>query len=126
MTARSFRMTLLAVLATTAPLAAQESPEPLPLTLPPGARARLTSTAVPGYLHGFVVKNDERSVTFMLENGGPQTLPISSLTKLDIATSKKRHGGKGALIGALLGIGLGFVFDVDPDTCNLDYSTTVC
>jgi hypothetical protein len=126
MTARCCRASLFVLLAATAPLAAQEAPEPLPLTLPPGAHARLTSTAVPGLMHGLVVRNDDRSVTFMLENGGLQAVPISSLTRLDIATSKKRHFWQGALVGLAVGVAFGFAFDVDPYTCHFDTSTTFC
>ncbi|SRR6266496_41522 len=126
MSARSPWMALMFAVVSTAPLAAQETPEPLPITLPAGARARLSSTALRGYFHGFVLRNDARSVTFLLESGGEQTLAVSSLTHLDISVSKRRQTLKGALIGAAAGAALGLLFNVDPNTCDLSDSTAFC
>jgi hypothetical protein len=77
-------------------------------------------------LQGFVLRNDARSVTFLRESGGEQTLALSSLTHLDISVSKKRQTLKGALIGAAAGVALGLALDVDPNTCNFSDSTAFC
>jgi len=122
MSARSFRMAVLFVLASTAPLAAQE---PLPITLPAGARIRVSSTAMPGLLEGILLHNDPQSMTVAFENGTQQTLPLSSLTCVDISVSKKRQTLKGALIGTGIGLALGFAIPVDPNNCGY-YSENSC
>ncbi len=125
MTARAIGCAAFLVLFATTLLPAQE-PEAPPLTpLPSGARARLSTTTLPGMLHGYVVRSDAKSVTFLVENGGEQTVSVSNLTRLDISVARKRQMLKGAIIGTVLGFGLGFAFDVDPQDCGY-YSDNFC
>jgi hypothetical protein len=62
----------------------------------------------------------------VLESGGQHIVPVTSLTRLEVSLSRKRHTLKGAIIGAAIGVGLGFAFKVDPQECNSAGSSTFC
>jgi hypothetical protein len=98
---------------------AQEPHSSPPVVLPSGVRARLSTVAIPGPLHGFVVRNDADSITFLLEDGGEKVVPINTLTRLEISGSRKSNFLKGVLFGAAGGVALGFVMPIDSsDSCN--------
>ncbi len=120
------RLGLVLMFLSVARLGAEDTPGPAPATLPSGARARLSSTAVPGSIRGFIVRNDAESVTLLLENLGEQRVPVASLTRLDISVSKKRQWLKGAAIGVGVGLALGFALPVDSQNCDYYNSDNFC
>src|SRR5262245_45703993 len=125
MASRARLLAALLVLVPAGGLVAQE-PEPLPLALPSGVKARVSTTAVPGLMKGIVVNTDGESLTLLLEQGSQQKLRVEDLTRLDVAFSQKRQTLKGAIIGTAVGLAFGFLMDVDPDTCEFYESTTFC
>ena len=47
-------------------------------------------------------------------------LPRESVTRLEIVTGTERHWLRGLVIGAALGVAMGFAIDVDPERCEFD------
>ena len=104
-----------------------QQPQEVPLSslVGVGARVRLSSTAVGGTLRGIVAAVDEKVLTLSREGGPPVTLPLTSITALEMSTSRKRNTLKGLGIGVLSGVLLGFVLPVDSSDCGI-YSDNLC
>jgi hypothetical protein len=115
---------LLVVLASGA--SAQGQPEPPALELPSGARVRLRTQAAPGnWIHGVLASADSSSIALVPEGAPPLganvlRLPRESVTRLEIVTGQKRHWLRGLVVGAALGVAMGFAIDVDPVRCEFD------
>jgi len=116
----------LVLLAAAHDAAAQASPEPPPLRLPAGIRARVFTRALPDRtVEGRIVSADASAVTLVPRLADPfergeLTVRTSDVAKLEVTFGKKRHGWQGALIGAAAGALVGLAFDVDPVLCKVD------
>lgn len=105
---------------------AQPASEPPALKLPVGARARVRVVAAPGpWMKGFLAGADTSSIALFPEGappfaGGELRLPRETISRLEIATGKKRHWLTGLVIGAAAGVALGFAMDVDSTRCEFD------
>jgi hypothetical protein len=103
---------------------AQALPEPPPLRLPAGARARVFTRALPDRtIEGRIVSADTSAVTLVPEWADPferreMTVPTSDVMSLEVTFEKKRHWWQGALIGAAAGALLGLASDIDPALCQ--------
>ncbi len=105
---------------------AQPTAEPALLKLPMGARVRVRTLAAPGYwMKGVLVSADSASVALVPENAPPLganqlVVPSASVTRFELATGKKRQWLYGLVIGAAVGVALGFTDDVDPVVCEFN------
>jgi len=105
---------------------AQEVPQPPALELPVGARVRLRTLAAEGqWIQGILASADSRSISIVPEEAPPLganqlRLPGEAVTRLELATGKKRQWLPGLLIGAAFGVTMGLTMDVDPGRCELD------
>ncbi len=106
--------------------AAQAWPEPPPLRLPAGIRARVfTRVLSDRTIEGRLVSADTSAVTLVPKWADPferreMTVPTSDVMKLEVSFDKKRHWWQGALIGAAAGALVGLAFEVDPVLCKVD------
>jgi hypothetical protein len=115
------------VLATSArDVAAQGPPEPPSLQLPTGARVRLRTQAAPDkWVKGVLVSADSGSIALVPEEAPPLganqlRIPREAVTRLELATGKKRQWLPGLLAGAAAGVALSLSLDVDPERCTYD------
>jgi hypothetical protein len=95
-----------------------QAQEPLPSAS--GARIRVTAPGVSGRrLVGTLVGMDETSLTLRADKGkGTLAVPRNSITRLEVSRHPSRRG-KGAGIGALVGIGAAVVLGVAAgDDCS--------
>ena len=105
---------------------AQSAPSPPALKLPVGARVRIRVVAAPGlWMKGFLVGADSSSIALFPEGappfaGGDLRFPREAISRLEIATGKKRHWLAGLVIGAAAGVAMGFAMDVDSSRCEFD------
>jgi hypothetical protein len=105
---------------------AEDAPRPPALELPAGARVRLRTQASPAdWIKGTLASADSGSIALVLEGAPPLganvlRLPRESVTRLDLVTGKKRQWLSGLVIGAALGVAMGFAMDVDPVRCEFD------
>ena len=105
---------------------AQDVPEPPALELPVGARVRIRTQAAPGdWMKGILASADSASIALVPEGAPPLgsnvlRLPRQAVTRLEIVTGKKRQWLPGLVIGAAVGVAMGFVMDVDPVRCEFD------
>jgi hypothetical protein len=108
------------VLGSAGNLDGQDTREPLPSALPVGARARVSSKTFPGLVHrGLLTRSDEKAINFLLEDGSELTVPIASITRLEVVIGKRRHTWKGLVIGAAWGlVGGALLFKVDSENCG--------
>ena len=115
-----------ALTALTAPtvVASAQQPQDVPLStvVAVGTSVRVTSTAVGGKLQGIVAAVDEKLLTLSRDGGPPVTMPLTSITALDMHVGRKRNTVKGAWIGALGGALVGLLYPVDSDDpgCGLN------
>jgi hypothetical protein len=110
----------------TADALAQALPEPAALKLPVGGRVRIRTQAAPGdWIKGTLAGADSGSIA-LVPDGVPQLganelrLPSATVTRLELVTGKKRQWLQGLVIGAALGVAMGFAIDVDPVRCEFD------
>lgn len=99
---------LVAGLLLTAPVglfAQQETP------VAPGDRVRVTApTAVSGRFVGTVMEISADTCVLAVEGRAePLTLPLASVTKLEVSRSRRSHYGKGALTGLAVGAAAGAI-----------------
>jgi hypothetical protein len=105
---------------------AQSAPSPPVLKLPVGARVRVRVVAAPEpWMHGFLSGADSGSIALLPEGmppfaGSELRLPREAISRLEIATGKKRHWLAGLAIGAAAGVAMGFAMDVDSSRCEFD------
>jgi hypothetical protein len=105
---------------------AQGAPEPPTLRLPVGARVRVRPVAAPGdWVQGTLVSADADGIGFLPENAPPLAgselrLPRGTVARLEVATGKKSHWLRGLVVGAVLGVAMGFAIDVDSTKCQFD------
>jgi hypothetical protein len=105
---------------------AQPAPEPPALKLPVGARVRVRTVAAPGpWMKGYFAGADSASLALVPEGAPPFAgselrLPRGTISRLEIATGKKRHWLAGLAIGAAAGVAMGFAMDVDSTRCEFD------
>ena len=105
---------------------AQPASEPPALKLPVGARVRVRVAAAPGpWMKGYLAGADSASIALFPEGappfaGGELRLPREAISRLEIATGKKRHWLAGLAIGAAAGVAMGFAMDVDSSRCEFD------
>jgi hypothetical protein len=107
----------LLVLSSTADLVAQDIVPP-PFVLPTGARVRLSSTSSPGLVRGTLAHGDVMAITIASERGDQITVPIASLTKLEVVVDKRRNTLKGLLLGTAVGLVGGFADKPHPEDCG--------
>jgi len=106
--------------------AAGAQDEPPTLELPVGVRVRIRTQSAPGdWIRGVLAGADSRSVALVPEGAPPigpnqLRLPRESVTRLEIVTGTERHWLRGLVIGAALGVAMGFAIDVDPERCEFD------
>jgi len=118
------------LLAAGAQAATQEPPEPPPLRLPSGVRARLWARGLGARsLAGTLVAADAGAVTLVPKGAAPLaavelSVPAADVTRLELALERKRHGWEGLLIGAVAGVIVGFTDPVDPMLCRLNQNVS--
>lgn len=109
-----------------ADVVAQPTSEPPALKLPVGARVRVRVVAAPGpWMKGHLAGADSASIALIPEGAPPLAgselrLPRETISRLEIATGKKRHWLAGLAIGAAAGLAMGFAMDVDSARCEFD------
>jgi hypothetical protein len=105
---------------------AQASPEPPALELPVGARVRVrTYPATGDWIKGVLAGADSGTIALVPDGAPPLgpnqlRLPREAVTRFEIATGKKRQWLPGLVVGAVLGVAMGFAVDVDPVRCEFD------
>ncbi len=105
---------------------AQAPPEPPALELPVGARVRVrTYPATGGWIKGVLAGADSGTIALVPDGAPPLgpnqlRLPREAVTRFEIATGKKRQWLPGLVVGAALGVAMGFAIDVDPVRCEFD------
>jgi hypothetical protein len=76
-------------------------------------------------MNGVLASADSGTIAFVPEGApplGPNQLriPRETVTRLEIVTGKKRQWLPGLVLGAALGVAMGFAIDVDPERCEFD------
>lgn len=105
---------------------AQALPEPPALELPVGARVRVrTHSAAGDWIKGVLAGADSGTIALVPDGAPPLgpnqlRLPREAVTRFEIATGKKRQWLPGLVVGAVLGVAMGFAVDVDPLRCEFD------
>ena len=104
---------------------AQERPEPPALELPVGARVRLRTPASGDWIEGVLAGADSRTISLVPEEAPPLganhlRLPSAAVTRLEVLTGRKSRWLAGLLVGAAVGVAMGFDMDVDGVQCELD------
>jgi len=105
---------------------AQALPEPPALELPVGTRVRVRTQAAPGdWIKGVLTGADSGAIALVPDGAPPLgpnqlRLPREAVTRFEMATGKKRQWLPGLVVGAVLGVALGFAVDVDPVLCEFD------
>jgi len=105
---------------------AQALPDPPALELPVGARVRVrTYPATGDWIKGVLASADSGTIALVPEGAPPLgpnqlRLPREAVTRFEMATGKKRQWLPGLVVGAVLGVAMGFAMDVDPVRCEFD------
>lgn len=95
--------------------------------LQPGTTIRMRGSQLAGTVRGIIVARSGDSLTVARTNAGPLTIAISSLNSVDVFRGKSR--GRGALRGALWGVGVGALLGLvpaDESECELDPEVPGC
>lgn len=117
---------LAAVLGVLATEVLAQAPQPPALELPVGARVRVrTYPATGDWIEGVLAGADSGTIALVPEGAPPLgpnqlKLPREAVTRFELATGKKRQWLPGLVVGAALGVALGFAMDVDPVRCEFD------
>jgi hypothetical protein len=84
-----------------------------------GSRVRLEApAALRGRVEGTVMEVDDGSVLLSADGRVPVRIPRQSITRLEVATGRRREVLKGTLIGAGIGAGLGALIPRDEFCAN--------
>ena len=100
--------------------------QPPTLELPVGARVRMQTQSAPGdWIKGVLAGADSESIALVPDGAPPLgpnqlRLPRQAVTRFEIVTGTTRHWLRGLVIGAALGVAMGFSIDVDPERCEFD------
>jgi hypothetical protein len=106
--------------------AAGAQDQPPALELPVGARVRLrTYPATGGWIRGVLAGADAETIALVPDGAPPLgpnqlRLPRQAVTRFEMVTGTTRHWLRGLVIGAALGVAMGFAIDVDPERCQFD------
>jgi hypothetical protein len=93
-----------ALLALGAAVSAPADDSPADLTV--GARVRVAApTFSDKQITGRLLRPPSEVLEIALKDGVVQSIPVASISKLQISSGKKRHVIQGAVAGALLGVG---------------------
>lgn len=117
---------LAAVLGVLATEVLAQAPEPPALELPVGARVRVRTYPAKGdWIEGVLAGADSGTIALVPEGAPPLgpnqlKLPREAVTRFELATGNKRQWLPGLVVGAALGVALGFAMDVDPVRCEFD------
>ena len=103
---------------------AQELPEPPALELPLGARVRVRTSASSDWIKGTLASADTATIALVPEEAPPLgenqlRLPSAGVTELQLVTGKKSRWLYGLVIGAGVGVAMGFDMDVDSVQCEV-------
>jgi hypothetical protein len=103
---------------------AQEPPEPPALELPLGARVRVRTSASSDWIKGTLASADTATIGLVPEEAPPLgdnqlRLPSAGVTELQLVTGEKSRWLYGLVIGAGLGVAMGFDTDVDSAQCEV-------
>ena len=108
-------------------------PEPPTFQIPPGAKVRLSSTALPnGVVVGRVTSSTDEALGLMIASDGspftgtPMLIPRASVTSVQVSLGTKRYTLPGALFGAIAGAAAGAAAPIDTATCDSYSSDTFC
>jgi hypothetical protein len=102
-----------------------QAPAPA-LELPVGARVRLRTQSAPGgWIKGVLASADSERIALVPEGAPPigankLGIPRETVTRLELSIGRKKQWLGGLVIGAALGVALGFTTDVDPSNCGFD------
>lgn len=100
--------------------------QPPMLELPVGARVRVRTQSAPGdWIKGVLAGADAESIALVPDGAPPLgpnqlRLPRQAVTRFELVTGTTRHWLRGLVIGAALGVAMGFAIDVDPERCQFD------
>lgn len=100
--------------------------QPPTLELPVGARVRVQTQSAPGdWIKGVLAGADAESIALVPDGAPPLgpnqlRLPRQAVTRFELVTGTTRHWLRGLVIGAVLGVAMGFAIDVDPERCEFD------
>jgi len=100
--------------------------QPPTLELPVGARVRIrTYPATGDWIKGVLAGADSETIALVPDGAPPLgpnqlRLPRQAVTRFEMVTGTKRHWLRGLVIGAALGVAMGFAIDVDPERCEFD------
>jgi hypothetical protein len=106
--------------------AAGAQDQPPALELPVGARVRIrTYPATGDWIKGVLAGADSETIALVPDGAPPLgpnqlRLPRQAVTRFEMVTGTTRHWLRGLVIGAALGVAMGFAIDVDPERCEFD------
>ena len=122
-------LVLVTIVASPSVARAQAPAEPVPLTLPMGARVRVQTTAAPGsWMKGILVSADSSTIAMVPEHAPPLganqlRLPSASIGRFELHTGSKRHWLIGLAAGVAVGVAVGATTnEIDPVACEYDYN----
>ena len=98
----------------------------LPLTV--GSRVRVHAAASAEPITGLVVAVDDQMLTLLPagSEGAPAKIPRSLISAAEMSLGRRGHALQGLAVGALVGVGIGFAWPVDPVLCKDPNSGDLC